>query len=147
MVGFLVFDLLYRHLLLLTATVGGVLIGSGLDLADRRVAWIIAGSGTAVGAALGLAMWLTGPGRKIAQGPLWVAGSAVLVVVWLFLALALFAAVQKLLTLAGGWEGSPLRAVLGGGVGFVIGGGVEELWWQQKRRGSSSAHVSNSPDR
>jgi hypothetical protein len=46
---------------------------------------------------------------------------------------------QKLAALAsGGWEATPLEAILGGAVGLAIGGGAEELWWRL-RRGSSSA--------
>jgi hypothetical protein len=141
LVGFIVFDLLYRHFLLITATVGGTFIGWGLDLTDRTAAWIVGSCGAAVGALLGVAMWLAGPGRKIGQLQLWVIGSAFFLV-WWFLALAVCVAIQKLLVLAtGGWDVTPLGALLGGAIGLLIGGVTEELWWHWRRRHASSART------
>jgi hypothetical protein len=146
-VGFIVFDILYRHFLLITTTVGGMFIGWGLDLTDRPAAWIVGSGGAAVGALLGAAMWLAGPGRKIAKLRLWVVGSAFLVVVWWFFELVVCAAIQKVLVLAtGGWDVTPIGALLGGAVGFVLGGVAQELWWQQRRRGSSSARREAEQD-
>jgi hypothetical protein len=136
LVGFIVFDILYRHFLLMSATVGGLFIGWGLDPTNRTVALIV-GSCGAAGALLGVAMWGTGPGRKIAKLQLWVVGSAFVVIVWWLLVLAVCVAIRKVLVLAtGGWDAAPLGAVLGGVIGLVIGGAAEELWWRQRRRRS-----------
>src|SRR5262249_36429589 len=140
------FDMWWRHGIAITATVGGLVIGSGLDLTDRRVAWITGIVGAAVGALLGLSMWITGPGRRIAKWPLWIGGSVALVLMWWFLALAACVVLQKLLALAtGGWDVTPSGALLGGAVGLVIGGVAEELWWQHRRMRTSSARGEAEP--
>src|SRR5262249_48493061 len=140
-VGFIAFDVLYRHFLLINATVGGMFIGWGLDLTDRTAAWIVGSCGAAMGALLGVALWGAGPGRKIAKLQSWVVGSALLVLGWWFLALAVCVAIQKVLVRAtGGRDVTPIGALLGSAIGLVLGGVAEELWWQQRRRRSSSAH-------
>jgi hypothetical protein len=139
LVGFIVFDVLYRHMLLITATVGGALIGCGLDLTDRTTAWIIVSCGAALGALTGVAMGQCGPGRKTAPLYVWVVGSALVVLVWTSLVLALCVAIQIVLALAiGGWDVSPIGAVLGGAIGSMIGGVAEELWWRRRRQTSAT---------
>jgi hypothetical protein len=85
-------------------------------------------------------MWMTGPGRKIAKLHVMVGGSAFLLLLWGLLALAVCVAIQKLLVLTtGGWDLTPIGALLGGATGLLVGGVTEELWWRRRRRHTSSA--------
>jgi hypothetical protein len=127
-VGLIVCDIWFCFGVAITATVGGALIGSGLDLSDRRAAWIVGIGAAAVGALLGLSMWITGPGRRLGTLQLWAVGSVFLVLVWWFLALGVFVAIQEVLEAAtGGWGVTPIGAVIGAIVGLVIGLAAQRL--------------------
>jgi hypothetical protein len=145
-VGLIVFDIWSRYCVVITATVGGVLIGSGLDLTDRRAAWVVGVGGAVGGALLGLSMWMTGPGRRLGKLRVWVVGSAFLVLVWWSLALAVFVAIQQALAAAtGGWDVTPIGAVIGAAVGLVIGVVAQKLvnrrllWRRSSSQGGTQA--------
>lgn len=127
-VGWAVFDLLVRRFFLINAVVGGALIGAGLEMKTESAVRAAAFGGATIGAVVGLAMWGTGPGRRIASFVTWVLGSAFLFLLWWLLALGTFAAIQLVLDLAtGGWETTSWGAWIGGGIGYLVGVSLQKI--------------------